>query len=128
MEGQFENFAVTEILREPYAGRPFPGFEDIDISFGEMETIVRNGRLDWKTTLENVKGIYLITDRSTGRRYVGSAYGEGGVWSRWLSYVETGHGAMWSCAAWWLIRVSITVVRIFTSHSLNTCQRVPVTI
>jgi len=92
MEGQYENFTVTEILREPYAGRPFPGFEDIDISFGELETIFKNGRLDWKTALENVKGIYLITDRNSGKRYVGSAFGEGGVWSRWLSYIETGHG------------------------------------
>jgi hypothetical protein len=110
MEGQFESFAVTEILREPYAGRPFPGFEEIDISFGEMETIVRNGRLDWKTTLENVKGIYLITDRSTGRRYVGSAYGEGGVWSRWLSYVETGHGG------------NVELRRLVVDPSLDYCR------
>jgi hypothetical protein len=92
MEDQYENFEVAEILREPYTGRVFPGYEDIDISFEEIETLVRNGRPDWKAALESVKGIYLITDTKTGKRYVGSAYGEFGIWSRWRSYVETGHG------------------------------------
>lgn len=39
-----------------------------------------------------MKGIYLITDTKTGRRYVGSAYSEHGIWSRWCSYVASGHG------------------------------------
>jgi hypothetical protein len=92
MEEHYESFEIVEVLREPYAGRSFPGYEDIDISFEEIETLVRNGRLDWKTALESVKGVYLITDTKTGKRYVGSAYGENGVWSRWSSYIETGHG------------------------------------
>jgi hypothetical protein len=92
MEGQYENFEVVEILPEPYTGRPFPGYEDIDLSFEEIETLVRNSRLDWKAALESVKGIYLITDTNTGKRYVGSAYGEAGIWSRWCAYAETGHG------------------------------------
>jgi hypothetical protein len=37
---------------------PFPGYEDIDISFEEIETLVRNSRLDWKAALESVKSIY----------------------------------------------------------------------
>jgi hypothetical protein len=92
MEGQFDKFEVVEILRQPFAGRAFPGYEDINLSFEEIETIVRNIRPDWKASLESVKGIYLITDISTGKRYVGSASGEGGIWSRWCSYVSTGHG------------------------------------
>ena len=54
--------------------------------------IVRNGKQDWKAALENVKGVYLITDKSNGKRYVGSAYGGSGIWSRWACYVGTGHG------------------------------------
>src|SRR5262249_10415888 len=92
MEGQYENFEVTEILPEPYTGRPFPGYEDINLSFEEMETLVSNTRPDWKAALESVKGVYLITDVSTGKRYVGSAYGETGIWSRWCAYVHSGHG------------------------------------
>src|SRR5260370_65280 len=30
MEDQYENFEVAEILREPYTGRAFPGYEELD--------------------------------------------------------------------------------------------------
>lgn len=92
MEGQYESLEVVEILPEPFAGRSFPGYEGIDLSFDEMETLVRNNRIDWKTALANAKGIYLITDLKTEKRYVGSAYGEGGIWARWCTYATTGHG------------------------------------
>lgn len=83
---------MQEILREPYTGRAFGGYEDIDLSFEELETLVRNDRPDWKAALVSVKGVYMITDISTGKRYVGSAYGETGIWSRWNEYIATGHG------------------------------------
>ncbi|WP_141770140.1 GIY-YIG nuclease family protein [Bacillus massilinigeriensis] len=47
---------------------------------------------DWKTALENVKGVYVIFDKKTGKKYVGSAYGESGIWSRWEQYISNGHG------------------------------------
>jgi hypothetical protein len=92
MENHYDDFEVAEILAEPFSGRPFPGYEDIELTFEEIETIVRNSRPDWKAALGSVKGIYLITDTLTGKRYVGAAYGEGGIWSRWCNYVATGHG------------------------------------
>lgn len=92
LENHYGSFEVVEVLREPYSGRSFPGFEGIDVSFAELETIVRNGLPDWKATLSSVKGIYLVSDVTTGKRYVGSAYGIGGVWARWCEYVATGHG------------------------------------
>jgi hypothetical protein len=91
-ENHYSSFEVQEILRESYSGRAFPGYEGIEVSFDELETLVRNDRPDWKAALESVKGVYLITDTKTNRRYVGSAYGEQGVWSRWCSYVGSGHG------------------------------------
>ena len=57
-----------------------------------LETIFRANRPDWRAALENVKGIYLIADKSNGKKYVGAAYGDSGIWSRWLCYIETGHG------------------------------------
>jgi hypothetical protein len=42
--------------------------------------------------LENVKGVYLIADKSNGKKYVGSAYGPFGIWRRWGCYIGTGHG------------------------------------
>jgi hypothetical protein len=91
-ENHYDAFEVQEILREPYTGRQFPGYEDIDLSFEELEALVRNERPDWKSALENAKGVYLITDQKTGKRYVGSAYGDQGIWSRWCAYVASGHG------------------------------------
>ena len=91
-ENHYDGFEVSEILRDPYSGRTFPGYESIDLPFTELSTLVQNDRPDWKSALENVKGVYLITDTSTGNRYVGSAYGDQGIWSRWGSYVSSGHG------------------------------------
>ncbi len=91
-ENHYDNFEVAEILREPYSGRSFPGYEGINLSFNELESIVKNGRPDWKAALQSVKGIYLITDTLTSKRYVGLADGEAGIWSRWSDYVASGHG------------------------------------
>lgn len=92
MEAHYDEFAVQEILREPYSGRSFPGFDEIDLSFEELEALVRNDRPDWRVALESVKGIYLITDTHTHRRYIGAAYADQGIWSRWRQYAENGHG------------------------------------
>lgn len=91
-EGQYNSLEVLEILREPYSGRPFPGYENINISFPELKTLIQNDRTDWRSSLENVHGIYMVTDTSTGKRYVGSAYGDSGIWSRWETYTDLGHG------------------------------------
>ncbi len=91
-ENHCSTLEVQEILREPYSGRAFPGFENIDVSFEELETLVRNSRPDWKAALSSVKGIYLISDSNSGKQYVGSAYGIDGVWGRWCNYAASGHG------------------------------------
>ncbi len=91
-ENHYSKLEVREITPEPFSGRGFEGFESVDLSFEELETLVRNDRQDWKAPLANVKGIYVITDTSTGRRYVGKASGEKGIWARWSTYVSTGHG------------------------------------
>ena len=91
-ENHYQNLEVQEILRETYSGRSFPGFENIDVSFEELEALVLNSRPDWRAALSSVKGIYLISDIKTGKQYVGSAYGDQGIWSRWSTYVATGHG------------------------------------
>lgn len=88
----YGDLQVSEILREPYSGLVFPGYENIDITFAELEAIVHKGRPDWKLALENMKGVYMITDIKSGKRYVGSAYGDLGIWSRWQNYVDCGHG------------------------------------
>jgi hypothetical protein len=91
-ENHYKSLVVVEIAPAPYSGEAFPGYEQIDVGFPMLETIFAIQRPDWKAALENVKGVYLITDTSNGKRYVGSAYGDTGIWSRWACYVQTGHG------------------------------------
>lgn len=92
LEKHYDRMVVSEMLREPYTGRRFPGFQNLVVSFAEFEAIVAAARPDWKETLELAKGVYLITDISSGRAYVGAAYGDAGIWSRWSAYVVSGHG------------------------------------
>jgi hypothetical protein len=34
----------------------------------------------------------LSLDKSNGKNYVGFAYGDSGIWSRWSCYIGTAHG------------------------------------
>ncbi len=92
LENYYAEMSVSELLKEPYTGAKFPGYEDISYDFETLEAVFRNSRPDWKAALENIKGIYLIVDKSNGKKYVGSAYGGSGIWSRWECYMNTGHG------------------------------------
>ena len=92
LERYYEQLVVSEILPEAYTGEVFCGYDQIDIAFPMLEQIISRQRPDWRAALVNAKGIYLITDTLTGKRYVGSAYGATGIWSRWECYVGTCHG------------------------------------
>jgi hypothetical protein len=92
LEAYYKEFMVSEILKRPYEGINFPGYENIKIEFPELETVIKYQKNDWKTALENVKGVYLIVDKSNSRKYIGSAYNQYGIWSRWSVYVDNGHG------------------------------------
>jgi hypothetical protein len=73
--------------------RQFTDYFEFTLRFDELKEIVTNEYSDWKRMLSATKGIYLINDTQTGKLYVGSAYGENGIWGRWSEYVKTnGHG------------------------------------
>ena len=73
LENHYRHMAVAEVLPEVYSGEHFSGFDSIELPFTTLETIVKSQRPDWKAALENAKGIYLITNTTNGKRYVGSA-------------------------------------------------------
>jgi len=87
-----EDLTVTELLRERISIGPFPGYKLVNISKQDLTLLVTHGTESWKTALSAVKGIYLITDKKTGKLYVGKADGEHGIWDRWQCYANTGHG------------------------------------
>lgn len=92
LENFIDDFTVNQIFEEKYTGEVFPGFDNINHDFSKLESIFRIDKSDWKTALKNVSGIYLLTDKKTGKSYVGSASGEGGIWSRWSAYINNCHG------------------------------------
>lgn len=92
LEGYIDELEVSEILKLPSSFQKFPGYDKVKISFSFLKAVIENNETTWKTALENMKGVYLITDIKNGKMYVGSAYSVNMIWSRWQSYVETGHG------------------------------------
>ena len=92
LENHFDKILLKQILESAFIGEAFCGYDNIAHKFSQLENIVRQDKLDWKTALKNVKGVYLIFDTKNGKTYVGSAYGDTGIWSRLSCYVSTGHG------------------------------------
>lgn len=67
----------------------FPGYQNVRLRHAEMQRIIANDEPSWKDALSSVKGVYVITDLSDGRQYVGSASGEAnGLWQRWSGYAH----------------------------------------
>lgn len=66
----------------------FNGFNNVLLSHKDLQFIAKYEAPEWKNALENVKGIYVITDVSNGKIYIGSATGEKGIWQRWCSYAK----------------------------------------
>ena len=92
LEGQLDSFEVLQVLPERYDGEAFCGYESINHMFSTLRPLVIREKQDWKASLMAVKGVYLILDTSNSKAYVGSAYGDAGIWSRLCCYVNTGHG------------------------------------
>lgn len=69
-----------------------PDYEEISLTYGELSHIINEGLDAWKRKLTVVNGIYVISDRKTGKLYVGSTYNRDGIWGRWEDYARTGHG------------------------------------
>lgn len=81
---------VSQLLPDTFDHDIFPGYDNVHVSWTELKRVL--GKENWKTALQNQKGVYLITDSSNGMAYVGSAYGEEMIFGRWKAYTKTGHG------------------------------------
>jgi hypothetical protein len=89
-ESVIDDCYVSQILPDTFDNDLFPGYEEVSISWDEMNRVLEKD--NWKTALQNQKGIYLMTDISNGKMYVGSAYGEDMILGRWRAYVKNGNG------------------------------------
>ena len=90
---KYENQLLVAAIREQRMTiGDFPGFNAVLLSHGMLRTVIREANPSWRTALGNVAGVYVITDTTNGKQYVGSAYGGVGIWQRWTSYAKNGHG------------------------------------
>ncbi len=88
----YSNTRISGIYEHRFKGEPFRSYDEINHDFSAMEIIVKNELRDWKVALSSVSGIYLYSDKKTGKHYVGSAHGKDGIWGRWNSYIYGFHG------------------------------------
>ncbi len=98
---------IVEIRREKMTVGEFPGYNAVTLSHSSLETITDQKIESWHGALSNVKGVYLITDTTSGKHYVGKASGNQGIWQRWLSYAQNGHGG------------NVELKRVLKSHGNN---------
>ena len=89
---KYDTVEVLELLPAPYAHHVFPGYENIDYDSAIIRKIIASDAHDWKAALSSVKGIYMLTDMNNGKKYIGAAYGDGGIWGRWQNYMYSLHG------------------------------------
>lgn len=88
-----DELIVSQILPGIFDGMDFPGYDNVCLSYSQLEVIIRHGKKDWIAALSKQKAVYLITDKNTGKLYVGSATSDKGMLlQRWRDYVKTGHG------------------------------------
>ncbi|WP_426736977.1 GIY-YIG nuclease family protein [Plantibacter sp. 2H11-2] len=71
----------------------FPGFDELILDYAALQAVMTEPRYaTWQVALSSVIGVYLITDTSDGRQYVGKADGLENIFQRWSSYAANGHG------------------------------------
>ena len=84
---------VLQLLPTVFDGEEFPGYDNVRLSFPQLQSILERRKQSWIAALENQKAVYLITDRHTGKLYVGSATSDAGMLlQRWSNYAANGHG------------------------------------
>ncbi len=86
------DLVVAELRAEPLQFEAFPGYAKILLTHQQLCIVTDQQPPSWKAALSSVSGVYVISDRSSGKLYVGSAVGIEGIWGRWHEYAKTGHG------------------------------------
>lgn len=86
-----KKLTVKTILEEPLdeLSKEFPGYKNVAVGYYELKRKLDVSN-EWKSYLKARKGIYLISDVSNGKLYVGSAYGKDGIYGRWKTYIDSG--------------------------------------
>ena len=88
-----DRLEVCQILPDTFDDDDFPGYDRVRLSFAQLKNILDRHKKDWIAALESQKAVYLITDLSNGKLYVGSATSDKGMLlQRWQNYISNGLG------------------------------------
>lgn len=90
---QSKDKEVVEIKGKKSIG-DFQSFNLVDLDFRDLQNLIQSPdtNLTWVKALSSVNGVYLIKDQTSGKLYIGSAYGDQGIYGRWSAYAKNGHG------------------------------------
>ena len=93
LDSYLNEATVKEILPALYSGDTFGGYDRVHLPYAKLDRIFRREIMpSYYDALESVTGVYCLTDTRTGKLYIGSATGEGGVAARWGNYLDSKHG------------------------------------
>lgn len=70
----------------------FKGFNNVNLTYKELCLVLSNENSDYYKILNNIKGVYCLTDLNTGKLYIGSASGNEGIAKRWKDYIISDDG------------------------------------
>ena len=87
-----DDIFISDVYPRRHSIGEFPGFKAVNLSREHLELIFDESLESWRAALSNIAGVYLSSDTATGQSYVGSVYGEDGIWGRWSDYAVNGHG------------------------------------
>lgn len=90
----FDLLVVKEILPDSYGNLDldFTGYDNVSLSYEQLKSIVEGGSPLYREKLKTQQGVYVLTDKKTGKLYVGSATSkEHMLFGRWAGYVKTFH-------------------------------------
>ena len=87
--GEVIDKLVNKVLPNNFV-KDFPGLMNIMVDFAELKKIIKNpdSHSHWYDSLTRLQAIYLIFDKNSGYQYIGTTYGEKGLWQRWETYVS----------------------------------------
>ncbi len=87
--GKVKDKEVVKILPYHFVDE-FPGLMKIRISAKELKTIIYNPQTHakWYESLTRLQAVYMILDKKTGNQYIGTTFGQNGLWQRWESYAK----------------------------------------
>lgn len=87
--GKVQNKSIIKLLPYNFV-KDFSGLMNVQLMFQELKTIIENPQSneEWFNSLTRLQAIYLILYKKTGSQYIGTTFGENGLWQRWESYVK----------------------------------------